>query len=324
MEPSFLPGSTPTTTTFGRLLQALRFGTRGITCSRTATRPTPFGLVFVALLAVAACDASGDGTHPQLNPSLNKLVPVDSAPFLAPSTTAHHAYSIGEYLYSNQRLVGAAIGILAMLVIIHMQPAVGAGGGSGMRNPPSWGPEMESRYPFRHWSRDVMVWSVLNSDLDSRRKCAAVILQLRGGAQELVRGLPPHAILQGGLINDVAVDPMTFLMHSLSERYSQLGEETRLEAITDIMNFRREGNERIDTLITRFDIVRQRANQQGALALPIQGLVWLLLRACGVDDTQLMSLLQPFGGLFPRDAPQYAQLCILLRAPLGHTVVLPG
>jgi hypothetical protein len=55
-----------------------------------------------------------------------------------------------------------------------------------------------------------MIWSILNSDLDSRRKCAAVILQLKGGAQELVRGLPPQAILAGGLINGVAVDPILF------------------------------------------------------------------------------------------------------------------
>ena len=63
-----------------------------------------------------------------------------------------------------------------------------------------------------------MVWSILNSDLDARRKCAAVILQLRGSAQELIRQVPPQAIVQGGLINGIAVDPMTFLMHSLSER----------------------------------------------------------------------------------------------------------
>ena len=107
----------------------------------------------------------------------------------------------------------------------------------GHRTPPAWGPEMAERYPFKHWARDVLVWSIL-TDLGARRKAAAVILQLRGGAQELVRALPPQAILAGGVINGVAVDSMTFLMHALSERYSQLGEESRLSAITELMNSR--------------------------------------------------------------------------------------
>ena len=97
-----------------------------------------------------------------------------------------------------------------------------------------------------------MIWSIL-TDLDSRRKCAAVILQLRGGAQELARQLPPTAIINGGIINGTQVDSMTFLMHKLSESYSQLGEETRLSALTDLMSFDRVGREPIDQLIIRFD-----------------------------------------------------------------------
>ena len=91
---------------------------------------------------------------------------------------------------------------------------------AGQRRPPAWGPEMEARYPIRHWARDILVWSFLKSDLDARRKGAAVILELRGGAEELVRGFPPQAIMVGGQVNGLAVDSMTFLMHALSERFS--------------------------------------------------------------------------------------------------------
>ena len=210
------------------------------------------------------------------------------------------------------------LALASLGVIGYMQPGGNSLHGS-TRQPPAWSPEIESRYPFRHWARDIMVWSILNSDLDPRRKCAAVILQLRGGAEELVRGLPPQAIINGGQINGTAVDPMTFLMHSLSERYSQLGEETRLSAITDLMNFNRIGQERIDALITRFDTIRQRANQEGQLNISIQGLTWILLRACSVNDSQLMTLLQPFGGLFPATAEQYRTLCTLLRR-MGHII----
>ena len=87
-------------------------------------------------------------------------------------------------------------------------------------------------------------------------------------AREFVGEWPPQILIQGGLINGMQAPPMTFLMHSLSERYSQLGEETRLSAITDLMNFSRNGQERIDALITRFDIIRQRANQEGNMPSP--------------------------------------------------------
>ena len=70
-----------------------------------------------------------------------------------------------------------------------------------------------------------------------------MLLQLRGGADEFARALPPQAMIAGGTVNGVAVDPMTYLMHSLSERYSELGEETRLAALTDLMNFSRRGQE---------------------------------------------------------------------------------
>ena len=127
--------------------------------------------------------------------------------------------------------------------------------------------------------------------MSQSRKAAAVILSLRGGAEEFARLFPPEAITNGGVINNVQVDTMTFLMNSLSERYPQLGEETGMMAMTDLMNFRREGSEHIDDLITRFDILRQTANAQGQLVLSIQGLVWILLRACEVNGTLLMQIL---------------------------------
>ena len=108
-------------------------------------------------------------------------------------------------------------------------------------------------------------------------------------------------------------------MHALSERFAQLGEESRLAAVTELMGFARQGQERIDGLITRFDTVRQRANQEGQLTMSIQGITWILLRACQVNDTQLMSLLQPFNGIFPSTPEQYTQLCTLLRR-MGHII----
>lgn len=92
-----------------------------------------------------------------------------------------------------------------------------------------------------------------------------------------------------------------------------------MTAMTDLMNFRREGSEHIDDLITRFDILRQRANAQGQLVVSIQGLVWIPLRACEVNDTQLMQVLAPTHGLLPATNLEYDHMKLLLRR-MGHII----
>ena len=44
-----------------------------------------------------------------------------------------------------------------------------------LRTPPSWGPEIQAQYPFRHWVHDVMSWSVY-TDLTEEQKGPAVEL----------------------------------------------------------------------------------------------------------------------------------------------------
>ena len=51
--------------------------------------------------------------------------------------------------------------------------------------------------------------------------------------------------------------------------------------------------------------------------MSVQGLPFILLRACQVNDQQLMTLLQGTDGLFPADNAQYRQMCLLLRR-MGH------
>ena len=82
---------------------------------------------------------------------------------------------------------------------------------------------MEARYPFRHWSRDVLNWAIVNNDLDASRQAAALLMELRGSAQELAREIPPSVVLNVGNVNGVAVDPVTYVMAQLAERFAALG-----------------------------------------------------------------------------------------------------
>ena len=189
---------------------------------------------------------------------------------------------------------------------------------SNWRVPNAWGPEMEQNYSFRQWSRDVLLWSIAN-EADPSRKAASVMLVLRGAAKELARQIPPQVIVQGGVINGVQVDPLTYLMHSLQERFGNLGEEVRVQTITELMGFQRKNHETIDSLLVRFDTVRTRAAEQGGAVVSIQGISWLLLRAIGISDNQLIQLLSPFQGLFPATEAEFTQLKTSLRR-MGHVL----
>ena len=96
------------------------------------------------------------------------------------------------------------------------------------RDPPRYDPANESRYTFRTYSRDVMYWSVYNYNLNPAQKVTAIILQLRGSARDLADSIPPDALLHGVVVNGAQIDPVTNLMHRLTERFGQLGEEMQL------------------------------------------------------------------------------------------------
>eukprot|EP00959_Pyramimonas_sp_CCMP1952_P340782 7137921-Pyramimonas_sp.AAC.1 len=131
--------------------------------------------------------------------------------------------------------------------------------------------------------------------------------------------MPPQAFIHGGQINGVQVGAMTFVLHSLSERYGPLGEETRMKASKALLRFQAEPREKIDDLLTRFDIVRHRAEHEGGLGINIQTTAEILLQACMLSEEQLLRLLEPTNGLTPSTEQQYVELCTRLRR-MGHIV----
>ena len=53
----------------------------------------------------------------------------------------------------------------------------------------------------------------------------------------------------------------------LRARFAPLGEETRLQAMTDLLSFGRRNGEGINQVLTRCEIVRQRASTEGFVAM---------------------------------------------------------
>jgi hypothetical protein len=87
------------------------------------------------------------------------------------------------------------------------------------------------------------------------------------------------------------------------------------------MDFDRKHHESIDDLLTRFEIVKTRATELGNFDMSIEGVTYMLLRACRVSDQQFIMLTQPTGGLLPNTEAQYRAFLVSLRRRLGHVVV---
>ena len=69
---------------------------------------------------------------------------------------------------------------------------------------------MEPGYTFGRWKREVLLWSVANSDVEAHHQAAMILQQLKGGARDLTRDLPIDIIMNGVLLNGNRVDGVTY------------------------------------------------------------------------------------------------------------------
>ena len=189
-------------------------------------------------------------------------------------------------------------------------------GQGNLRTPPAWNPSMESTYPFRDYSRDLMLWS-LATDLQPHQQASAAVLRLSGQARDVAREMTPDELVNGGDVNGVHLDPLAFLIRGLQVRFAPLGEETALRSITELMSFNRLASERIDELVSRFETLRHRALAQGGFTMSMPGYAMSLLRACGVNNEQLLQVLAPIGGRLPQNQDELHQMQGYLRR-MGH------
>ena len=96
-------------------------------------------------------------------------------------------------------------------------------------------------YSFRTYMMDLNLWMML-TDLAPHQQAAAIIMRLGGAASELARTMTPQEIFQGGVVNGVQLDPVSYIIHGLHARFAQLGEESRLLTMTELMSFQRRPN----------------------------------------------------------------------------------
>ena len=200
-----------------------------------------------------------------------------------------------------------------------MMPHLAGGGSSrdfNYRIPPAWDPANEHGYSYRAYMTDLSIWTLL-TDLQPHQQAAAIIMRLQGTAREFARMIQPQEIMHGGIQNGVHVDPVTYILAGLHARFSPLEEESRLSAMTEMMAFARKPGESINAVLSRYEIVRQRAALEGQFTMPIGGQALQLFRSVGMNPQQMMTILQPLGGQLPTNDQEFNMVCQQLRR-YGH------
>ena len=290
----------------------------------------PLVVSFVALTMVALV---GQCYPPAVGNDLSRTeVAQGSSEYLSPNRTfwmEPNTTTLGRFLYARDEVsaplqVQSRIRLLSFVLftlagfagIVLMLPHQGGSGNASMRLPPRWEPG--SHTSFRSWMQDLMLWTIV-TDMTPPQQCAAIIAQLGGAARELARSLTPAEVYNGGVVNGIQLDPVSFLLHGLQARFAPLDEETRLRAAQDLLSFSRRQGETVDTVISRFELTRQRARAEGGGAVSIETGALLLLRACGVSAEQFQVLTQPFGLRLPTTEPEFAAMTHHLRR-MGHIV----
>ena len=145
--------------------------------------------------------------------------------------------------------------LLLFALLISMYQGGHHGGGHD-DNAPVWGPG--GSLTFQRWLQHVQAWvNVTSGRMTPTAQAAAIQIGLRGVASDFAFELPPEAISQGALINNVMVDPVTYLIFQLGLRFQAFDEEIILAHSTAIIDFTGRAGENIDTTIIRFDMARQ-------------------------------------------------------------------
>ena len=208
--------------------------------------------------------------------------------------------------------------VLAQLAYVGHMMAGGGAAEFNHRRPPTWGPEIERTYSFRAFITDLMHWVML-TDLLPHQQAAAILMRLTGSARELTRSMTGDEIMNGAMYEGVFHDPVSYIIAGLRGRFGQLDEETRLAAMTEMLAFTRHPQENINQVLSRYELVRGRARDEGNFVMSVEGAALQLLRACHCSPAQLMTLLQPLNNNLPTTEAEFRQLQDRMRR-IGHVL----
>ena len=123
--------------------------------------------------------------------------------------------------------------------------------------------------------------------------------------------------MNGGRTNDQGLDLISYVRAGLHNRFALVDEVASLSAVTEMLAFARRPNGLINALLSRYEVVGQRAPAEGQFVMSIEGMRLQILRGRNVNSQQLIQSLQPFVGRLPTNDAQLVELTSSLRRA-GH------
>ena len=187
--------------------------------------------------------------------------------------------------------------------------------------PPSWSPERDKVYPLRTWVQDVRLWAV-GTDVEDVKQGPVCAMRIGGSAKEMIRELDLNILANGMLVAGdngqmQQITGLEALIRALSRHYAPLEQELEIHVISELLQFQRHVGEDTDSVINRFNLIRQRALDGAGFDMSWVGFAFLLLTVLGIHKSQWPLLLAPTQGALPRDQPQFNAFCQYVRRQ-GH------
>ena len=183
--------------------------------------------------------------------------------------------------------------------------------------PPSWGPEMEPRYSFSAWVRDVRSWEEIESLTCAQRRAHKVFAQLTVSAKELVQDIPVQRLTQAHIAQGRRLDPVSRLLTVVAERHRRTNQGNRPSYTDLILDFKWGNAHTYDEVVYRFEALVIHARAEENFSMPRAGLAHLLMKACGISDTERLLIQGHFGGKHPETMKEFETFLEVLR-PLAR------
>ena len=148
---------------------------------------------------------------------------------------------------------------------------------------PRWNPR--GRTPFHTWVRQVSTWVTSTSDnLPNQQQARAIIMAMEGDAQQFASSVSERALDQGAIVNGMPLDPVSYLLYSLTSRFGTPDPVNVMQRGCVIIDFKANSGEGVENILDRFRSARRQTEQVGTEITNIPLLAIILLRALPCDD----------------------------------------
>jgi hypothetical protein len=96
--------------------------------------------------------------------------------------------------------------------------------------------------------------------MQEAQQASAIVQSVQGPARDLCRTITPTELMNGGMNGGVWHGPVAFVLKGLHQRFGNLDDESRMQALQELNNFQRYRGETMNSFLTRYEVARARTH----------------------------------------------------------------